>query len=82
MSEFKLTLPQICDLTPRQIHDVYFHPRDKDGAINGPAAPQAADPRIKLLQLLALAPALGIKPEKVEEIKRRLESLNNGAQQQ
>lgn len=36
-----LTKEQIADLTPRQINEFYFHPRDKDGAILEPKAPRA-----------------------------------------
>ncbi|AMV27374.1 hypothetical protein VT84_23445 [Gemmata sp. SH-PL17] len=84
MSEFKVKLPEICDLSPRQMKEIYFHARDKDGTIQVPegSAGVPADPRARLQQLLTLAPALGVSAEQVEELKRRLEALNREAQQQ
>ncbi|MBP3956471.1 hypothetical protein J8F10_14415 [Gemmata sp. G18] len=83
MSEFELTLPEIYDLTARQIHSVYFHPRDKDGVIQGPAPVSApADDRTKLTQLLAMSQIFHMKPEDVERVKQRLEALNSGVQHQ
>ena len=75
VSEFKLTLPQIYDLTPRQIEEIYFHPRDPDGGIKAPSeAAVPADPVAKLQQLLGLAAALKLPAEQVEKIKQRIEA--------
>lgn len=79
VSEFKLRPWEIADLTPRQVAEVYFHPRDKHGAVQLPeVAPAEGDPAARLGQLLALAPALGLPAAQVEELKRRLEALTNG----
>lgn len=81
VSEFGLRPDQIYDLTPRQIQTVYFHARDKDGAIvapEGAAPPVPADPRGRLEHLLALAPVLGIPADQVKLLKAKLEALNSG----
>lgn len=80
VSEFGLKPWEIAQLTPRQIHEVYLHPRDADGVIKVPVAVEksATDPRARLLQLLALAPVMNLPAEQVAELKRRLEALDNG----
>ncbi len=82
MSEFKVPLGEIYDLSPRQVKEIYFHARDKDGAIQVPEGSPGipGDPRARLQQLLAIAPALGVSAEQLDELKRRLEALNSGPQ--
>lgn len=77
VSEFKLTLDEIYDLTPRQIAEIYFHPRDKHGAIIPPEgdAPPPVDPVARLEQLLALRDLFKFSDEQAAEIRRRLEAL-------
>lgn len=78
--EFKVPLATIYDLSPRQIHEVYFHPRDDKGAIKVPEGsnPGVVDPRAKLLQLIAMAPQWKFPPEQVEKLKQRLAELDSG----
>lgn len=78
--EFKVPLATIYDLSPRQIHDVYFHPRDDKGAIQMPVAVEnsAPDPRAKLQQLLAMAPQWKFPPEQVEKLKQKIAEFDSG----
>lgn len=71
---FRLTLGEIADLTDKQIRDLYFHPRDDKGMIRIPEpVTEAADvsPEQADLILEEIAKAFKIKPEKLEELRRR-----------
>ncbi|AWM40307.1 hypothetical protein GobsT_12240 [Gemmata obscuriglobus] len=76
----RLRMHEVLDLTPRQVHELYFHPRDRDGAIQLPegAGDEPADRTARLAQLIALGPALGVPPEQIEELKRRLGAVTDG----
>ncbi len=76
--ELGMPLEALYDLTPRQIHEIYLHPRDETGAIKLPksAATGPTDPRAILLGLLNRAPELRLKPEDVAKIKQRLVALD------
>ncbi|HEY1188105.1 MAG TPA: hypothetical protein VGE74_10635 [Gemmata sp.] len=79
VSEYHLTLPEIYALTPRQIHEVYFHPRDEHGGVKMPAGTAPVRTRADgLAQLLALAPMLKVSPGDVERLKRELEATRGG----
>ncbi len=82
--EFKLTLPQIYRLTPRQVNDVYQHPRDKEGSLVVPVTaaqvkrePTADDRLAAYLRLKAMAQAGAVKmaPADREELDRRIRDL-------
>ena len=74
------TMEQVYNLTPRQIHELYFHPRDENGGIKLPdlAAEAEMNPADRLAQLIAMAPNMNDPPEQIEALKRRLEALTNG----
>jgi hypothetical protein len=84
VKEYHLTLDQIHDLTPRQIEEIYLHPRDDEGAIqmptSAPAAPRPSD-HIAILQrtldLIANGHATA-DPETLEKLKDRIKGLQNG----
>ena len=76
-----LTLPDIYDLTPRQIQDVYLHPRDDEGAIKMPAPQPAPVDRLAAhYKVLALVEAgmAKVTPEQLVELKRRIQELEHG----
>lgn len=80
-SHFGLKLHEIYDLTPRQIEEVYFHPRDQDGEIVVPKPKTVtANAAARLQQLLDMATAGHVKlpPDIKAELKRRLEAELNG----
>lgn len=79
VSDFGLRMHEIYDLTPRQIAEVYFHPRTSDGSIKVPELPLAAGAD-RLSQLFAFASAVGmtVTPEQRAELTRRLEARPHG----
>lgn len=75
VSEFKLTIPQILDLTPRQRHDIYGHPRNEDGTLKVEQNPEA-DPVARLAQLIGLIDSgfLQATPEQRQMLEDRWKS--------
>lgn len=92
VKEYHLTLPDIYDLTPRQIQDVYLHPRDDKGMIQMPAEATAtqveaapaspADRLAKLYRIQAMLTAGFAKatPEATAELDRRIKELEQHGQ--
>lgn len=68
-----MDLDRVLRLTPRQINDIYGHPRTKEGVLEQPA-PSDVDSGARLLQLLAMVHAGFIKatPEQTAELERRV----------
>jgi hypothetical protein len=72
-----LTPDAILRLTPRQIHAIYQHPRDKDGQILWPkqTEPERVTPKTAAeieAEFRAKAVMLGIKPDQIESVVRKL----------
>lgn len=89
-----MTLDAIDALTDREIHEVYFHPRDDKGAIvfpRGTAHPlpqpveapkgTSPDPASQLEAVLAMQAVLGdmVDPTSVEAAKAKLAERMKGA---
>lgn len=84
VKEFHLTLDDIYDLTPRQIEDIYLHPRDDEGGIIMPtSAPKAKGEADHLaimqrtLDMIAAGHAVAT-PEVVAKIKERIKRITDG----
>lgn len=84
VKECRLTLPEIYDLTPRQIEDIYLHPRDEEGNIKMPTAepksitpPDDASRLGKLHRVLGMVASGMLKatPEQVADIQRQASAL-------
>jgi hypothetical protein len=50
---FWLSIEQVFQLTDRQIHDLYFRPRDKDGKVIPQQDESDSNPEVSLAMLLA-----------------------------
>jgi len=68
LNHYHLTLPEIRRLTDRQIVDLYFHPRDDNGAIRPvEQQPQPGSLEFELQEARIVARRLGVDPQVVEE---------------
>lgn len=81
---YGLTMPEVGNLTDRQIKDVYFHARTKEGAIEIPlpaAEPPAEEETEEIvLRNLQILRGAGLIPEEnylacVEEAKRKFRAV-------
>lgn len=71
-----MPLDAVARLTDRQIDELYFHPRDKEGRIEPQEKPIAADgkPTLKseLMNLWKMAKVLKMPPEQWTELEKQL----------
>jgi hypothetical protein len=68
----KCSFEEIANLTDRQIMQIYFHPRDKYGAVA--SVEEIPDKTLddKLHQIDILAHSYHLKPELVEDMKQKM----------
>lgn len=67
-----LKLSEIKELTPRQIYDIYFHRRDKEGKLVLPKASDKTSPNLAILLAMIEAGRAKASPEVVEKIRGRM----------
>ena len=71
-----MPLDAVAGLTDRQIDELYFHPRNKEGAIEPQEKPVAADgkPTLKgeLMNLWKMAKALKMPPDQWQALEKQL----------
>lgn len=77
MKEFGLKLHEIYELSPRQIAEVYFHPRDKDGAVvvpepTTPIAPPSGPGRYQQLLEMIRGGLVKATAEQIAELQKRV----------
>ena len=73
----------MADLTDRQIQALYFHPRDRDGQVDlhrhvVPGATDRVSPQEAERAFRAMASALGVPPEKVDQAVKRKQQQKHG----
>jgi hypothetical protein len=79
VKEFHLTLEEIYALTPRQIQEIYLHPRDEDGVLKAPAPPPKMPPDKLAVyhRLAAMFEMTNKNHPKLPELRRRIQEMED-----
>lgn len=80
VEKFHITLAEYGRLTPREVQEVYLHPRTSDGDLK-PAAPSKRRPPDKLATYHRFAALLELQNKnhpKLPELRRRIKELEDG----
>ncbi len=80
LDRFRVPPDQLSDLTDRQIHELYFHKRDRDGKITWPEDPADDDEDVpstlseEIAKLQMMRQLFGLSQERYDEIVAELTS--------
>ncbi len=75
IDKFHLRPWEVAKLTDRQIHDLYYHPRNDDGTIEPVEPLMQREPKTlneAMIQFECVAQMLRMKPEQIAEQKQKL----------